>query len=205
MPSTTSPLSGLVSHPVLAPEFMRATFDAGQTFDEHVASAKPEHGDKWREIYEQVKLTPAQKELVAAFGRTMHVLVSSGTWCGDCMAQCPMMARIAEANPERINLRFVDRDEHAELAQKIIINMAPRVPTAVFMAEDFEPIAIFGDRTLTRYRYVAQRQLGDDAPILGAPVPENHFEATLNESVDQFERAALLLRLSPRLREKHSD
>lgn len=189
----------------LTPEFLRGTFDAGQSFDEHVDSGTPEHAERWREMYEKLALTDAQRALVGSFERTMHVLVSSGTWCGDCVAQCPMMAHIAQANQDKIALRFVDRDAHADFAQKIIINMAPRVPTAVFMAEDFEPIAIFGDRTLTRYRHVASMQLGDACPPLGAPVPKDHLSATLGEWVDQFERVALLLRISPRLREKHND
>ena len=202
---TTQTPSSLIAHPTLTPEFLRSTFDAGQTFEEHVESGKPEHIERWREMYGKLALTDAQRALVDSFERQMHVLVSSGTWCGDCIAQCPMIARIAEANSDKIALRFVDRDEHADFAQKIIINMAPRVPTAVFMAEDFESIAIFGDRTLTRYRYVVSNQLGEACPTMGAPVPDDHLDVTLGEWVDQFERVALLLRISPRLREKHGD
>ena len=203
MPTQSPP--SLISHPVLTPAFLRGKFDAGKAHDEYVASATPEDAKRWREMYEQLALTDDQKTLVGSFERQMHVLVTSGTWCGDCVAQCPMMARIAEANPDKITLRFVDRDEHADLSEKIIINMGMRVPTVVFMAEDFEPIAIFGDRTLTRYRHVAKMQLGDACPTLGAPVPEDHLAATLEEWVDQFERAALLLRVSARLREQHGD
>ena len=201
----TAAASSLVSHPSLTPGLLRAKMDAGLEFESYVATAKPEHAEKWMEIYERIKLTDPQRALIASFERSMRVLVTSGTWCGDCVAQCPMMARIAQANPDRIALRFVDRDEHSDLAEKVVINMGMRVPTAIFLAEDDEPIAIFGDRTLTRYRAVAAKQLGAACPIPGAPIPGDELAQTLQEWVDQFERASLILRLSPRLREKHGD
>ena len=114
MPTQPSPSPSLIAGPLLTPDFLRSKFDAGQSFDEHVESGKPEHIQRWREMYSKLALTDAQRTLVASFERQMHVLVSSGTWCGDCIAQCPMLAHIAEANTDTIALRFVDRDTGSE-------------------------------------------------------------------------------------------
>jgi hypothetical protein len=86
-----------------------------------------------------------------------------------------------------------------------MINAGRRVPTVIFMAEDFEPVAVLGDRTLTRYRAVAARQLGPSCPLPGAAVPADELHATLQEWLDEVERVHLLLRLSARLRQKHGD
>jgi hypothetical protein len=116
-----------------------------------------------------------------------------------------MLWRIAHANARAIELKFIDRDEHIDLSERIKINTGLRVPTVIFMAEDYEPVSIFGDRTLTRYRAIAGKQLGDACPLPGAPIPQDELNATLQEWLDEVERVHLLLRLSSRLREKHGD
>jgi thiol-disulfide isomerase/thioredoxin len=186
-------------------DFLQTKFDAALAYNDYVATGKPDQQESWKKIHDQVKLTDAQRTLVGGFTRVMHVLVTSGVWCGDCVAQCPMIDRIAEANPDFVKVRFVDRDEHADLAERIRINTGLRVPTAIFMAEDFEFCGLLGDRTLTRYRAIAEKQLGAACPLPGAPVPSAELAATLHDWVNEFERIHLMLRLSPRLREKHGD
>ena len=73
------------------------------------------------------------------------------------------------------------------------------------MSEDFEPVSVLGDRTLTRYRAIAARNLGPSCPLPGAPVPDDELEGTLQDWLDEFERVQLLLRVSPRLRQLHGD
>lgn len=190
---------------MLDASFLKTKHDAALPYAAYVATGKPDQQENWTRIYDQAALRPAQRRLVESFTRTMHVLVTSGMWCGDCVQQCPLLARIAEANPEKIDLRFLDRDEHKDLSERIMINAGLRVPTALFLAEDYEFVSILGDRTLTRYRAIAARQLGDACPMPGAPVPQAELEATTQDWVEEFERVHLLLRLSPRLRELHGD
>ena len=64
---------------------------------------------------------------------------------------------------------------------------------------------VYGDRSLTRYRAAAARNLGPSCPLPGAPLPQDELEGTLQDWVDEFERVHLLLRLSARLRQKHQD
>jgi thioredoxin-like negative regulator of GroEL len=133
------------------------------------------------------------------------MLVVSGIWCGDCVQQCPLLERIAEANPARVVLRLLDRDEHKDLSGRLRINGGDRVPVVLFLAEDHELCAACGDRTLARYRALAARQLGPSCPT-GLVVPdEEELAATLQDWLDEVERVQLLLRLSGRLRQKHGD
>jgi hypothetical protein len=76
---------------------------------------------------------------------------------------------------------------------------------AIFMAEDFEFVSLFGDRSLTRYRAIAAKQLGAACAVPGAPVPDDELAGTLQDWLDEVERVHLLLRLSTRLRQKHND
>ncbi len=190
---------------MLDADFLRTKFEAALPYAEYVATGKPDQQSAWADIYAQAEPTADQRRLVAGFTRDMHVLVSSGVWCGDCVQQCPLIARIAEADPARVRLRFVDRDAHADLAGRIQICGGMRVPMVVVMAEDFEFCALLGDRSLTRYRAMADRQLGPACPLPGAPVPTEELRATLADWLDDIERVQLMLRLSARLREKHGD
>ena len=189
---------------LLEADFLERKHSAGLGFDDYVATAKPDKQQAWRDVYNQIELTEPQLKLINTFTRQMRVVVSSGVWCGDCVQQCPLIARIAEAS-DLIDLTFVDRDEHADLSQRITICGGLRVPTAVFMAEDYEFIGLLGDRTLTRYRAMAAQQLGANCPLPGAPIPTDELRATMQDWLNEIERLQLLLRLSPRLRQKHGD
>lgn len=197
-------MATLAANTWLSAEFLQSKFDAGLSFDDYLAT-DPVRAEKWRTVHQRAQLTDAQRQLIASFTRTMPVLISSGIWCGDCVQQCPLLQRIAEANPRMIELRLVDRDEHLDLSQRIMINAGLRVPTVIFMAEDFEFVHLLGDRTLSRYRAVAARQLGPHCPLPGAPIGDDELSATIQNWVNEFERVHLLLRLSQRLREKHGD
>ena len=192
---------------LLNAEILKRKFDEGLTYGEFVAVGEPlGHRPQWDERYGQLALDAQQDALVQSFGRRMHVLCLTGTWCGDCTLQGSAMARIAEANPSMIELRYLQRsEEQAELIVKVPINGGFRVPVTWFAAEDFEPAAVFGDRTLSRYRAIARKQLPPDQVNVLAPPPADPVREVLREVLDMFERVQLMLRTSPRLRQLHGD
>lgn len=187
-------------------EILNRKFQQGIRYEEFVATGAAEgHDKKWHERFEQLTLEPRQQEMISGWVREMNVLCLTGTWCGDCALQGSAMARIAEANPN-IHLRFIPRsEEHGDLITLSTINAGYRVPASWFMAEDFELVSWFGDRTLSRYRSMAEKQLGNGKSGCNSPRPNDPVREVLQEVLDEFERVQLLLRLSGRLREKHSD
>jgi thiol-disulfide isomerase/thioredoxin len=209
--------------------FLAALFSRGLAYGAYVAGGTDEQRRRWKQVYDAATLTAGQKALLAGFSREMKVLVVSGIWCGDCVQQCPLLAKIAEAaggstgltaggstglttggstgltTGGKIDLRFVDRDEHAELTEQVRINDGSRVPIAIFMAEDGAWCGTFGDRSVSRYRAMAVRQLGPSCPIGIMPPDIGEMAATLADWVTEFERIQLMLRLSSRLRALHGD
>ena len=185
--------------------YLKQKHEAGLAYDDYVATGKPDKQAAWQAVYEQVKLTEKQRELLAGFKREINVIAVSGTWCGDCVRQGPMLQRIAEASSGQVNLTWLDRDDHIDLQEKVKINGGNRVPVVIFCAEDYELVGWYGDKPLSRYRIAAKQALGANCPLPGAPVPQDELDAELQDWVDQFERVHLLLRLSGRLRQKHGD
>jgi thiol-disulfide isomerase/thioredoxin len=184
--------------------FLGPKFAAALPYARYVQTGTPEQQRRWQAVHEAARLTPAQSELVASFTRRMKILVVSGVWCGDCIEQCPLLQRVAEANAG-IDLRLLDRDEHKDLSARVRICGGDRVPVALFLAEDDELCSTFGDRTLARYRALAARQLGPACSTGLVVPPEEELAATLQGWLDETERVQLMLRLSGRLRKKYND
>ena len=187
----------------LSAQQLKQFHESAQSYEAYLES-DAKRAAPWRENDARTELSDVQKTLLSGFVREMRVLVISGIWCGDCSAQGPMLDVIAKGS-EKIDLRWLDRDAAPELSTHLAINAGHRVPTVLFMAEDYEPVSVLGDRTLSRYRSIAARQLGAACDLPGATISEDEYNETLQEWLNEFERVQLLLRLSARLRQKHGD
>jgi len=180
-------------------------FDRGFSYHEFLKKyANPEQQRRWNAIYEQAALTEGQQALLKSFRREMKVLVVAGAWCGDCVNQCPIFQRFAEAS-DRILVRYFDRDESAELARELSICGAPRVPSVLFLSEDGFPCGRYGDRTLAKYRTMVA---GGQGPACSSGLVSAELallQGVAQDWLNEFERIQLMLRTSGRLRQLHGD
>jgi thiol-disulfide isomerase/thioredoxin len=185
--------------------YISGRFGSALPYGSYVKTGTEEQQRRWNQVHEAARLTGAQRQLVNAFERSMKILVFSGVWCGDCIEQCPLLQRIAEANPGKIDLRFIERPRDGELIPELRINGGNRIPVALFLSEDDQWCATAGDRTIHRYRALAHRKLGAHCPTGIVPPEKAELEATLADWLNEVERVQLMLRLTPRLREKYQD
>lgn len=180
-------------------------FEIGLSYHDFLARhGTDDQRARWKAFHTQVQLTDSQKELLGRFTRDMKVFVLAGAWCGDCVNQCPIFDHFAQRTP-RIQLRFFDRDAHPELAERLRICGGARVPVVLFASEDDFEVGWFGDRTLAKYRSMAGTLQGPTCSTGIGRSPADLHAAVIQEWLDQFERAQLILRTSARLRQKHSD
>lgn len=162
------------------------------------------HRERWRAVYDDAALTAEQTALLRKFTRTTHVLVLAGAWCGDCVRQCPIFARFAEAAPV-LDIRYLDRDDHPAVQAALQVNGGNRVPVVMFFSEDGHEVARFGDRTLSTYRQMMADQAGDSCSSGVARPGDSLLKQVIQDWLDEFERVQWILRLSSRLRQKHGD
>jgi Thioredoxin len=159
---------------------------------------------RWKQVHDAIALTSAQRDLLRRFKRKMNVVCLAGAWCGDCSGQCPIFAHFAGAAPA-IDLRFLDRDDHADAQLELKINGGDRVPVVVFFSEDGQEVARYGERTLSKYRQLVADMGGAGCPT-GIVVPGDSLLAQVTQDwLNEFERVQWILRLSPRLRKLHND
>lgn len=189
---------------MLTPTYLKQKFDAGLSYADYLDSGSPHHRRGWDALHAQTELNAEQASLIGSFKRELNVVVSSGIWCGDCAQQMPVIDHIERAS-DKITCRFLDRDEHADLAERIMLCGGLRVPVVLILNEDFDLLNFAGDRSLSRYRAMADRLLGPSCPLPGAPVPDDEARAMLRDWVDEFEKAHLMARMSTKLRQRYSD
>src|SRR5437016_2803752 len=98
--------------------YLAEKFAAALPYDRYVLTGTDEQQRRWQQFHDSAHLTGVERDFVAGFVREMKVLVISGVWCGDCVQQCPLIEHIAEANRAKVELRFLDRDEHMDLMER---------------------------------------------------------------------------------------
>src|SRR5438477_9735041 len=173
-------------------------FQRGLPYNDFLARyATEDQKKRWRQVHEQIRLTASQRELLVSFGREMNVLCLAGAWCGDCINQCPAFEHFVAAAPA-IHLRFLDRDDHADVQRELQINGGNRVPVVVFFSEDGFEVARYGERTLAAYRRLAAEIAGQ---VLGSGIVtagSAELWGVVPDWLDEVERAQWGLRLSHR-------
>lgn len=180
-------------------------YKLGLTYTDFIARyANDAQKQRWRQVYEQVALTAPQRDLLGSFRRQMPVLCLAGAWCGDCINQCPIFEHFAAA-ASVIQVRYLDRDEHADLQRALQINGGNRVPVVVFFSDDGQEVARYGERTLSKYRHMMREQAGAGCPTGIALANDPLLAQVAQDWLNEFERVQWLLRLSPRLRQLHGD
>lgn len=181
-----------------------AKFETGLTYSDFLARyADEEQRRRWEDFYASVALSDHQRALLAGFVREMKVLVLAGTWCGDCVNQCPIFEHFARVT-EKVQVQYFDRDDNSDLSDDLQTCGAPRVPAIVFLSEDGHVCSRYGDRTLSKYRDMVANLQGAACPtglVIDGTLTENVVQDWLNE----FERIQWMLRTSARLRKLHGD
>lgn len=180
-------------------------FESGLKYHEFLSKyGTDEQRRRWEAVHEKVALTATQRELLAAFRRDMKVICLAGTWCGDCVNQCPIFEHFA-IYTQRIQIRYFDRDANPDLGQALSVCGGARVPVVLFLSEDNFQVGFYGDRTLSKYRKMVADEFGAACPTGIVPEENSLFASVTQDWLDEFERIQLILRTSGRLRKLHND
>src|SRR5262245_3255193 len=159
---------------VLTNDFLRAKFDKALPYERYIQTGKPDQLEVWKRFErlarDHASLDSHQRSMLRDFTRRINILALSGMWCGDCNQQCPLLAIIADEAPELIDLRFLDRDQNLDLAEPLKICGGLRVPTVVFMNEDFDFVSVMGDKSLSRLQARSEeRRVGKECRCRRGP------------------------------------
>jgi hypothetical protein len=159
----------------------REQFESGMTYD-----AYKEQMTRNREQLEQnekdLQLTPTDAQTFSSLPQAINVLALAEDWCGDVIANLPIVGRVAEASGGKLNLRVLLRDQQpGEQVMDEHLNKGQykSIPTVIFLDGDFNELGVWVERpeSVTKLReekrlalYAAHPDWGDpSAPIAELP------------------------------------
>ena len=188
----------------LKADLWKKGWENATNYEDFLSSAPLDHQNRWNEsLKRSSELTVQQKERLEGYNRVLRILLVGGTWCMDCSRSGPYLKKIADVCGSKVELRFIDRDTLPDLRDELRIMGAPRVPSVLFLNEEWFEAGRFSDRRLSVYRSKMAREVGvgKDKGILSPQARETE----LAEWVDIIERLLIMQRVAPSLRKKYND
>jgi len=154
----------------------RERFDSGLTYQQWLDGIT-QNKERFLKNYEAAQIGA---EDVAAFKKLPHplnVLVLGEDWCGDVIANLPILARLADAAGGKLNLRIFKRDANLDIMDQYLYQGQFRsIPAIVFFDQAMSELGRWWERPQmarnemdeARRRFVAEHA---DLPDVGKPVP----------------------------------
>jgi hypothetical protein len=118
-----------------------------------------------------LKLSDADLAPFKNLKQPLNVLVLAEDWCGDVIANLPIVARIAQESG-KLNLRIFLRDQNLDLMDQYLKNGEFRsIPVFAFLDDNFNEIGRFIERpdSVTELRAQKRRELFAQNPRFGSP------------------------------------
>src|SRR5437763_5571459 len=123
----------------------RSRFDRGLTYDAYKAQMT-----RNRERFEQneaaVRIPQADLAALRALPRPVHVLVLAEDWCGDVIANLPVLGRLAK-DSGKLDVRVFLRDQNDDIMERYLNKgQFKSIPVFVFFDEAFRELGHWIER-----------------------------------------------------------
>src|ERR1700716_85218 len=161
----------------------REQFESGLTYDGYKAQMT-RNREQVEQNEKDLQLKPEDVRAFRDLPRPINVLALAEDWCGDVVANLPVLGRLAQESNGKLNVRVHLRDQEPGsqiMDQYLNKGQFKSIPTFVFLDGDFNELGVWIERpdSVTRLReekrlamYKAHPEWGDpSAPI--AELPED--------------------------------
>ena len=148
----------------------RARFEQGLTYEGFKAQMT-RNRDRLEVNERRVQLRPEDVAGFRDLPRPLHVVVLAEDWCGDVLANLPVLGRLA-AESGKLDLRVFLRDQNDDLMQRYLNRGTYKsIPVFAFFDEDFREIGHWIERpaSVTELRAKRRREIFAGNPEFGAP------------------------------------
>jgi len=148
----------------------RERFEQGMTYDAYKAQMT-RNQERFADNERQLELDPADLAVFKNLPHPLNVLVLAEDWCGDVIANLPILGRLA-AESGKLQLRIFLRDQNLDLMDQYLKEGQFRsIPVFAFFDEQFQEIGHFSERpaSVTERNAQYQRELYAEHPEFGSP------------------------------------
>ncbi len=148
----------------------RARWEKGITYDAFKA-AMTRNQDRFNENEARVVLDPETVRTFTSLPKGLHVLVLAEDWCGDVVANLPILGRLAREVP-LLDVRVFYRDQNPDLMERWLNQgKYQSIPVFVFFDQDFRELGHWIERpaTVTERRAQERKKIFAAHPEFGSP------------------------------------
>ena len=148
----------------------RARWDKGITYDEFKA-AMTRNQERFAENESRVALDPETVRTFKSLPKPLRVLVLAEDWCGDVVANLPILGRLDKEVPT-LDLRIFYRDQNLDLMERWLNQgKFQSIPVFVIFDENFRELGHWIERpaSVTDRRAAERKKIFAAHPEFGSP------------------------------------
>jgi hypothetical protein len=148
----------------------RARWDRGMTYDAFKA-AMTRNQERFAENERRVELDPETVRTFKSLPQPLRVLVLAEDWCGDVVANLPILGRLAK-EVLKLDVRVFYRDQNLDLMERWLNQgKYQSIPVFVFFDQDFRELGHWIERpaSVTERRAQERKRIFATHPEFGSP------------------------------------
>ena len=148
----------------------RARWDKGITYDDFKA-AMTRNQERFAENESRVALDPETVRTFKSLPKPLRVLVLAEEWCGDVVANLPILGRLDKEVPA-LDVRIFYRDQNLDLMERWLNQgKYQSIPVFVFFDENFRELGHWIERpaSVTERRAAERKKIFAAHPEFGSP------------------------------------
>lgn len=148
----------------------RVRFDKGLTYDAY-KDQMTRNRDRLEENERRVDLSKEDLAAFRALPRSVKVVVLAEDWCGDVIANLPVLGRLAQ-DSGKLDVRIFLRDQNDDIMQRYLNKgQFKSIPVFVFFDADFRELGHWIERpaSVTEIRAKRRKDIFAAHPEFGSP------------------------------------
>ena len=151
----------------------REQFESGMTYEQYKAQMT-RNREQFEQNEKDLQLSAEDARFFGDLPQRINVMTLAEDWCGDVVANVPILGRLAQASKGKLNVRIHLRDQEPGsqiMDQYLNKGQFKSIPTFVFLDDDFNELGVWIERpeSVTRMREEKRQALYRQHPEWGDP------------------------------------
>src|SRR5256886_4411134 len=146
----------------------RARFETGLTYEQY-KDQMTRNRDRVEANEKRVEIDAGDLAAFRSLDRPLHVLVLAEDWCGDVIANLPVLAVLARESAT-LDVRIFLRDQNTDLMQRYLNQgKYESIPVFAFFDDTFAELGVFIERpaSVTERRAAQRKEIHAEHPEFG--------------------------------------
>ena len=126
----------------------REQFESGMTYDAYKGQMT-RNREQLEQNERDLQLTAEDVQAFQSLPQPLNVLALAEDWCGDVIANLPVLGKLAEASSGKLNVRILLRDQEPGsqvMDEHLNKGQFKSIPTLVFLDEQFNEVGLWAER-----------------------------------------------------------